>query len=777
MTAHNPPGPPARPHPRRLRRRTAWSAALGLLSLTLGVAAVPSHASDLIAAIPGVGGGPQPIDFSLTDAQGSWFDTGLDLTSANAGQSLAVAELPRVGTGSPVSAAVAKDLLNADLAPAITNARVAPTMGTGVDTTKLLNLDRLRSAVAAALGSDSPKLKTVDALISSFTAEMSGRSIGKGVNLTSLPSGQKLMSLLTSIGAGDDVASVPVTVNFHVSAPTAAGVHTATSLIWPEGAEGFPFDQSAAWRGDHTVQLTKPGLYAFACKIHPYMLGAIVVDDPLTPGLDFGKKLVVNSRGLDVPSNADVIQQLVQKFFTITEAGNWAKYSPTAATTWDEKYPPAPILMYDSAGSPVLVPSLDAMYQTKFAEPHTLPAATQRPKTPGVGEVWVDTQMEKFAGKEKSGAATMINASTWKVSRKVALPQIDMNNPHNMWADKTYKYIYQTEWFSDKLDMFERTTGKLVRRITVGPDPSHVMTRTDTDQMHVALNGGNAVVEVHPYATKIDRVLKVEGPGEKIAHPHAHWMSGDAKYMVTPNVNTYDSTVVNIKTGGIKKEQTGELPIASGMMPDASKYYLANFLGQSVSCISLSVKAACHSGRTLTHNKIIDLWAGYDPISGKKGSTFGGLPIQIPVSPDGNYLFVANTLSGKITVISTKTDQVVKELPCDAGCHGINFGAKKGGGYYAYVSSKFANVMSILDGDPNGDGNPADAAVVGKIVLDPTSSTALDSPVTGFAGMGGQGVLALPIVYNGWSQHIPRVAPWNGVTCRQRNPITWKRAC
>ncbi len=751
--------------------RTAVIACLGLLAAGTGVAAIPSRAAP-------VGVGPQAIDFSLVDAQGRWFDTGQDLSAANAGQSLAVAVLPRVGTDLPVaSQPSAKAMLNADLAKQLTNARVAPRMGTGVDTDNLLNLDSMRAAIEGVLGAHDARVARANTLISQLTAELHGRSVAESIRLNALPAGRELMSLLAGVQAADDLASVPVTVNFHVATPTASGVHTATSLIWPEGAKGFPFDQSAAWRGSHTVELTKPGLYAFACKIHPYMLGAVVVDDPITPGLDFGKKLVVNSRGLDVPSNADIIQQLVQKFFTITVASNWAKYSATQATTWDEAYPPAPILMYDSTGSPVLVPSLDAMYQTKFSEPKTLPAADLKPKTPGVGEVWVDTQMEQFAGKTKSGAATMIDPTTWTVKRKVSLPGVNMNNPHNMWADKTYKYIYQTEWFSDKLDVFERATGRFVRQLTVGPDPSHVMTRTDTDQLHVALNGGNAVVEVHPLATKIDRVYKMQGPGEKVAHPHAHWMSGDAKYMVTPNVNTYDSTVLDIKKATIHKEETGELPIASGMMPDATKYYLANFLGQSVSCISLNVKAACVSGRSKTHNKIIDLWPGYDPISGSKGSTWGGLPIQLPVSPDGNYMFVANTLSSKITVINTRTDTIVKQLPCDAGCHGINFGAKKGGGYYAYVSNKFANVMEVLDGDPNGDGNPKDAAVVGKMVLDPSSATALDSPVTDFPGMGGQGVLALPIVYNGWSQHIPKVAPWNGVTCRQRNPITYRKAC
>lgn len=748
----------------RLRPRVALAVAATLTASTAVAAAIPAGASP-------VGAGPVQLDFSLTDSQGGWFDGGLDLFG---GRSLAVAELPHVSTGS--TSALALDLMNADQA-ALVNSDGKALGAPGVDTRKLLNLDRLSTAVQAVVGKEDRRARKVDALIASFTAELAGRSLGAGVALETLPAGKALMAELAAVrdSAQDDIVSVPVTVNFDVSEPAAASAHTATSIIWPDGAAGFPFDQSSAWAGSKTVQLTKPGLYAFACKIHPYMLGAVVVDDPLTPGVDFGEKLRVNSRGLNVPSNADIVQQLVQKFFTITVPSNWERYSASKPSSWDPAYPPAPILMYDKAGSPVLVPSLDAMYQEKFSEPHELAAANIKPKTPGVGEVWVDTQMEQTAGKTKSGTATRVDVNSWQVERKVALPEINLNNPHNMWADRSYKYIYQTEWFSDRLSVFERESGKYVRSITVGPDPSHVMTRTDTDQLHVAINGGNAVVELAPGATRIDRRLLTQSGG-KPAHPHAHWMSADAKYMVTPNVNTYDSTVVDIPSGRIKKEVTGELPIATGMMPDSSKYYLANFLGQSVSCVSLK-GPACNTGGGRKHNKIIDLWSGYDPVAGTRGSTFGGLPIQLPVSPDGKYLLVANTLSSSITVIDTRTDSVVKELPCDAGCHGINFGAKKGGGYYAYVSSKFANTMSIVDGDPNGDGNPSDAAVVGKMTLDPTPATATDDTVTDFAGMGGQGVLALPIVYNGWSQKVPRTAPWNGLTCRQRNPITYVKQC
>jgi DNA-binding beta-propeller fold protein YncE len=496
-----------------------------------------------------------------------------------------------------------------------------------------------------------------------------------------------------------------------------------------------------------------------------------VVDDPLTPGLDFGKKLNVAVKGgAVVPSSADIVQQLVQKFFRITTPDNWQTFSNTQTKNWNPYYPPAPILQYDANEQPVLIPSLDAYYNSKFAEGVTLPALTQRPTTPGVGELWVDTQMEKFAGKTKSGAATKVDVQNWTVARKVALPQINMNNPHNMWTDKDGKWIYQTEWFSDRLTVFDRATGQLVRTIQVGPDPSHVMTRTDTDQLHVAINAGNAVVELSPGATQIDRRILVQGPGQTPAHPHAHWMSADAQTMVTPNVNHNDSTIVNVPSGGIQKAQTEELPIATGMMPDSSKYYVANFLGQSVSCISLAGPACKSSVGTDVGYKAIDLWDEYDMVSGATTGGFGGLPIQLPVSPDGQYVLVANTLTSNIAVIDTELDKVVKYLPCDSGCHGINFGAKQGGGYYGYVTSKFANTLAVVDGDPNGDGNPIDATVVGKMVLDAAAGTIADDVVTGYNGMGGQGVLPLPIAYNGWVQNAPPM--WaNQLTCAQLNPI------
>ena len=343
-----------------------------------------------------------------------------------------------------------------------------------------------------------------------------------------------------------------------------------------------------------------------------------------------------------------------------------------------------------------------------------------------------------------------------------------MNNPHNMWTDKNQTVIYVTQWFDKKLTVYDRKTGALIRNLSVGEAPAHVMTLTGSDRIHITNNGDtrtDSVMELSPLATNVLRRVDI-GRG----NPHAHWMSHDGKMMVTPNVLTGDTTQYNFSSNSIEAilPVSGPLshPLATGMMPDASKYYVANLLDSTITVVDMN-----------THHVIkhINLIEHYDPIKGTVSGPVGALPIQTPVSPDGKNMVTANTLTGTITIVDTRpglatTDEIVAMLPCDPGCHGVQYGAKKGGGYYAYVSSKFSNRMLVIDPDPNGDGNPVDAAVVGKIGLFAKNTTARDDVIATNAGMGGQGILPIPVVYNGWVQNLP--ADWsNQLTAAQRNPI------
>lgn len=161
-----------------------------------------------------------------------------------------------------------------------------------------------------------------------------------------------------------------------------------------------------------------------------------------------------------------------------------------------------------------------------------------------------------MAGKTKPGTATAVDVVNWVVSKRVTLPAINMNNPHNMWTSADQSVIYQTQWFDTKLTIFNRETGVLVRNVEVGESPAHVMTRVDNDDVHVSMNGEDHVLELSPLAATIGRKILTQAPGDNPAQPHAHWMSHDGQTMVTPNSNTNDSTQIDIPGNLIQKKQT-----------------------------------------------------------------------------------------------------------------------------------------------------------------------------------------------------------------------------
>ena len=296
---------------RGVGRSVAVSSALALTMIGVTQAgavasadAIPTVAGPGAAvAAPPVAAGPQAALFTLRDDQGKWFDTGTDILGTS---SLAVAEMPTlnpggllgdtagvIGTG-VLSGADLSNVMNLDMAEKVhavqADGAASPTYADlGVDITKLLNLDTVRSTAASLLPLGDARLGELDSLIAAFVAEAATAPADKPLNMAASPSGSKLMDLTQGIRA-DSPSLIPVTINFNVDPANTDTGHMASALIWPDGAEGFPFDQAGAWVGDRTVQLTEPGLYAFQCKVHPYMLGAVAVDDPLTPGVDVGTK-------------------------------------------------------------------------------------------------------------------------------------------------------------------------------------------------------------------------------------------------------------------------------------------------------------------------------------------------------------------------------------------------------------------------------------------------------------------------------------------------------
>lgn len=623
--------------------------------------------------------------------------------------------------------------------------------------------------------------------------------------------GTKSLHIVDSSSEG---AIVNFTQNDPVRGRTSESLHTVTSLIWPSNATADELiDQNEANHQNHQLKLRTPGLYVFVCKVHPYMLGGVIVDDTTTKVLvddpihdikagdaayDLGEQLTLLgptvTGSVSFPSYSDLGLRLLRAFFIVTSPSNWKDYTkanlPSPYNIYQPEYPNVPVVV--TGGTRALLADTIitvGKFDGKPIEPQ------HKPKTKGVGEVWVDTQYELTDGKGPHfpGTISVVKVGSffpnknWTVERKIALPYQKMNNGHNMWASHDQRQIYQTEWHGSSLFVIDRLTGNYMQEIHVGEDPAHVMTRVDTQQVHVSLNGEDGVMELNRnrltgrltpnparVATGVVGVISMQdptAPSNTPTQPHAHWMGFDGQTMATPNANSNDSSLFNFKQNKVvSKIHTGPLPIAAAMMPDASKYYVSNYLGHTTTVISMKTPPAFPPK---TINLLLD---SYNPITGAiPGAPIGGLPIQTPVSPDGKFVITANTLTGTITIIDTSTDTLVKSLTCDPGCHGVNFGAKHGGGYYAYVTSKFANRLIVLDYDPDNNGtleSALKAEIVGGVVL-ANDNVPKDDHITqveGNRGMGGQGVLPVPNVYNGWVQELPII--WKiQLTHAQRHPF------
>ena len=585
--------------------------------------------------------------------------------------------------------------------------------------------------------------------------------------------------------------------------------HTITALIYPEAAQpasdkiggngilsaaglGF-FDTQLGIRGStfitdgmgQPMPLDVPGLYVFVCKIHPYMFSAVVVDNPDThlqlfgdsdldfPLLDFSGNLTVLVRAESDNGNvgfptyvgptSDLAGSLLTTFYVITDPNNWKDYTQTS---WNVSLPPVLVttdteeivagLPYTTMQTSDAATALGLTTSTGVAptiiglelgNDNIAIPDVKEPKKDGIGEVWVNTQFERTSAKnfdgtpaDKPGTITVIDAKNWEIEQKIALPEINMNHPHNLWADAKNEVIYQTQWFGSEMAIIDRDSGELIKEVYTGQSPSHVMTSPADGKIYVAMNGEDTVNEFDPVSYELTKQIST---GFR-SHPHGHWISSSGQYVVTPDFLGLKASIIDLDSNTVKASEDLLLaPIATGMKGDESVFYTADFLGNTNTAIDPS------DGSTLGQ---ID-WL-------QAGSDFGvsngllGLPIQTPISPDDKWMVTALTLGGQIGVVdvSTVPGTVVAVLPCEPGCHGVQWGAQKDGGYYAYVTSKFANVMHVVDPDPNNDGDGTDAEIAGSIVLTKEFDTDIDDRIIGYAGQGGQGVLAIPNVYEGWIQ-------------------------
>jgi len=267
--------------------------------------------------------------------------------------------------------------------------------------------------------------------------------------------------------------------------------HTVTLLIKPPESR-ITMDQDHPQNGQLSVEFDVPGVYLFACKVHPYMTGVVAVR---------------NAHGEIPPVSASALPFLHHLGLDSLSALAVLSVMPTIAPTDEAKA---------------------AKWDLRDA------SAEHRPAVPGIGEIWIDTQFERVPGQTdehgvpKPGTITVLDAATFRVEREINGLGAGgrWNNPHNMWADFTLSTIYNSNWFGKWINKIDRASGTIRDTITVGEAPTHIITIPTRDSpqrgwLVIPLSAENNMVKVADIGERL-RIMDSEPTGENRNHPHGH---------------------------------------------------------------------------------------------------------------------------------------------------------------------------------------------------------------------------------------------------------------
>jgi YVTN family beta-propeller protein len=340
---------------------------------------------------------------------------------------------------------------------------------------------------------------------------------------------------------------------------------------------------------------------------------------------------------------------------------------------------------------------------TQFMKPWppAAPKGLRAPRVRGRGEVWVMTQFQTRPGRMTPGTITVVDSATMKVKRVI---DGDFNNPHNAMASWDERYVVVTNWHENYLTILDGETGKILKnRIKVGESPAHTHT-TPGGKVVVTINAQNRIA-VLDLAKLVDpAVPATQVPVRYIEvplGPHGGWITPDGKTMVVANALSASMSIIDMGTE--KVLATVDLTKVTDL---DGRPFGANL--PLYSAISPNRRYSATTTVLLTADKLLQGRVVFqdvrDPANSKvvKVVRVGAVPIQSPFSPDGRWVVVANTGAASASIISVDYAnpariRIVAEARAYRGAHGVAYGHREGGGFLAYVTNKYAPVLTVID--------------------------------------------------------------------------------
>lgn len=246
---------------------------------------------------------------------------------------------------------------------------------------------------------------------------------------------------------------------------------------------------------------------------------------------------------------------------------------------------------------------------------------------------------------------------------------------------------YVTNFYEGSLTIIDTATKTVLKTIKIKGAPVEVAFRKDRPEVWVSDFSHHRVLIFDTTNDSLIGQVKVE------LNPKVLCFTPDGKKLLVSNWSSHSVSIIDTDSGKVCKTIGVEVnPRGIDITPDGRYAYIANFSPRSNSVSVIDLKKE-------------------EVIATIKG--FRNRPRHIKISPDGKYAYVSLFSSGKIFVMDTATNQIVKRI--DLGGSPRTFpktpsgqsGGKVRGkpksmvfspdGKYLYIANFGANRLDILE--------------------------------------------------------------------------------
>ncbi len=305
-----------------------------------------------------------------------------------------------------------------------------------------------------------------------------------------------------------------------------------------------------------------------------------------------------------------------------------------------------------------------------------------------------------FVPNRGSGDIAVIDTARDAVVATIPVGQV----PHQVAISTETHRIVASNTADNTITIIDLDTWKPAATLTLGVEPEHMELNADGTLLAVG-NIGAGTLSLVSLATARE-VARVDG----LFAPHNLTFSPDGKRLFVANLGADHISVVDVAQGRVMDE----IPVSEATAlaakdrgTDAEYQGIINVTATPDGRLGF---AAHGEGNTLA---VIDLEAGKKI----KDVTLGELPWRAYSTADGRLMIVPNNGDQTISIIDTKTQDVIATLPGAADMTGVN---TDNGSTTAFVISRGEDKALVID--------LTALAVVGEIALPGTPETGVVTP-------------------------------------------------